>query len=123
MDELRSLLFGVGGGVIGAFLKFWIEDLRNWEKGRLSKSEKRLLRLMNSEDGKAIFKIREGRPPCFKNRIEDLDHLETNFIFEDHGELARLESIGYIETNSEVDPSLARGYRLTGIAYKWLRKT
>ena len=27
MDELRSLLFGVGGGVIGAFFKFWIEDL------------------------------------------------------------------------------------------------
>jgi hypothetical protein len=54
MDELRSLLFGVGGGVIGAFFKFWIEDLRNWEKGRLSKNEKQLLWLMNSEGGALV---------------------------------------------------------------------
>jgi len=117
LDELRSLLFGVAGGVIGAFFKFWIEDLRRWQEKRLSRREKKLLGYMRSENGMALFKIKRGNPPLFSNEYQDIDHPENNFTFEDLGEVERLEKIGLIERVPTII-SDDRLYRLSGKAYK-----
>lgn len=117
MDELRSLLFGVAGGVIGAFFKFWIEDLRRWQETRLSRSERLLLGYMKSENGMALFKLKRGCPPSFSNEVQDIDHPENDFTFEDLGEVGRLEKIGLIERVPTVT-SDDRLYRLSGKAYK-----
>jgi hypothetical protein len=79
MNDIRALFFGVVGGVLGAFFKFWVEDLRNWLKGRPTKSEKSLPFHMKSEYGIARFKLKKGLPPSFGNRYEDLDNPEANF--------------------------------------------
>jgi len=117
MDELRTLIFGIAGGVIGAFFKFWIEDLRNWADKRLKRREKLLLRLMKLEDGMALFVIRKGCPPFFTSRYQDIDHPEQDFRFDDLGEVERLEKFGIIERVPNVSHD-ERLYRLSGKAYK-----
>ena len=115
MDEIRTVVFGVLGGVLGAFFKFWIQDLRDWNAARLSRREQALLKLMLKEKFNAEFKISEGNPPIFKNSFSDIDHPEFDFEFIDQGETKRLVKLGIIEEVTRTNFAII--YRLTGEGY------
>jgi len=93
MGELRTLVLGVAGGVLGAFLKFWIQDLRDWQESRLSKGESVLLRALAISNGFARFRWNQSGPPT-------LDWgLKAGHLLEDKGEVNSLERKGLVVRN------------------------
>jgi hypothetical protein len=120
MDEIKVLVFGVLGGVLGSFFKFWIEDLRGWSKSRLTKREKTLLQHMNSEQENAFFEVKNGEAPFFQNRMQNLDRPGLDFRFYDNGETKRLIDLGLIDLVTSTNTG--RYYRLTGRGYSVAEK-
>ena len=113
MNEIRTLFYGIAGGVLGSFFRFWIQDLRDWAKSRLTSRERELIRYMKQENGVARFSMKVGQPPSFESRLEHTDQTELNFKFEDNGEISRLLEMKYIEKLAE-SSQYFEVYRLTG---------
>ena len=110
MGEFQNLILGILGGIIGAFFKFWIEDLRHWQRQRLSESEKYLLSYMAFNDGFAKFVRVGAMPPKLDTAFKATD------AFTDEGEVSRMISLSYIEARPE------NLYALTPLGWAIARK-
>ena len=90
-NEIWTLLLGVLGGVLGAFFKFWIEDLRSWEKDRLRGDEEFLLAVMLFTGVPAGFRTSHDRFP----RLDA--PWEPRLKFEDKGAVEKLLRLNLIQ--------------------------
>lgn len=116
-----SLFFGVVGGILGAFFKFWIEDLRRWQRERLTKRERELMMRFKDEDGILEFRISDSRPGWTQAKYEIIGDPNAGWKFEDLGEIARLLELGQIEEIYRDANTLRRFlYRLTGKGWNYV---
>ena len=120
MTDIGTFTLGIAGGVLGAFFKLWIDDFREWCKSRLTPRERELLTKMHSQYQNIPFEVRQGWPPVFSNRIENLDRPDLNFKFKDLGETLRLSNLGLIEKVTSTDKEVI--FRITGKGYKAIER-
>ena len=118
MDHLVSLFWGLIGGILGAFFKFWIQDFRDAQRTRLTVRDKIALFEMLKESGHAKVRHIRGRSPFFQSSVHDIDHPENDAFFEDRGEIHRLIELGYIEEFSRDVDGKSINYRFTGKGWK-----
>jgi hypothetical protein len=120
MADFGTFALGVSGGVIGAFIKLWIDDLREWSKSRLTFREKDILARMHFDHQDISFEVKAGSPPFYQHRIIVMDNPKLNVKFEDLGEMLRLTNLGLIEEVTRTNEKII--YRITGKGYKLIEK-
>lgn len=98
LNDLHSLVIGLLGGIVGSFFKLWIDDLRAWQRNRLSMKEKLLLQIMQFCQGKVRF-VQDGvfPPKLFWPHTGQTGEM----LFVDQGEISKLISLELIKSEIE----------------------